>query len=113
MGMRGQKARTYCVDDKTVTVMNYNGLNEDPLCLRPYPSDARNYTSYTVSTGGCVRVNYNHWAKVKVEPYDGREFKWNPEWDNMFQMDGNKEEPSGQQQFQFQGDGYSVEVNLD
>ena len=91
LGKKGQKARNFCLDEKTLSVNNYNSLGEDPLCLRPYPSFARNHTSYNITNGDCVRVNYNEWVLAKISPYDGREWQYNPEWDDMYKYEDQKD----------------------
>lgn len=82
--MKGIKARNFCLSENILAVRNYNALEEDPLCLRPYPSFAKNHTSYNISNGDCVRVNYNEWATVKISPYDGRKWEFNPEWEDFY-----------------------------
>lgn len=74
----GVKARSYCLDEFTVTINSYNAYNEDPMCMRPYPIDANNYTSYTTKTGECLKMNNNMWAIMNVQPYDGREWQYDP-----------------------------------
>jgi hypothetical protein len=77
----GLKARSYCEDESTVTFNAYNGANEDPHCLRPYPANGTNFTSYTAKSGECVRVGYEAWARMEVVPNDGKALEYNSDWD--------------------------------
>lgn len=71
----------------TYVARSYNGLNEDPHCLRAYPDDAQNYTSFKARNGECVYMGNQQWAIMEIEKYDGRKWEWNPEWEKMFAPD--------------------------
>jgi len=81
---KGVKARAYCEDDGSYTLRSYSAYDEDPQCLRPYPSDAVNYTSWSAKTGDCIKVGMLY-SRVEINKYDGRKFEWNPEWDKMME----------------------------
>ena len=123
--MRGVMARSYCLDEKTVRINSYNGINEDPMCQRPYPDNGNNYTSLTTSTGQCTWMGNNMYAVFDIQKYDGRQ--WNYEdvkqWDmmpgpgeNMHGMNGTMDmkdmEGWNSQKFNMEGDNYNVNVEV-
>lgn len=115
--MKGVKARSYCSDEKTLTINSYNGIDEDPLCLRPYPPNGINYTSYTTTSGECVWMGNGLYAKFDIQPYDGRE--WNYEdvkqWDMMpgpEDMDKGGMEGWDKQEFKMEGDDYKISIEV-
>ena len=111
-------ARSYCLDEKTVTINSYNGLNEDPLCLRPYPDNGVNYTSLTSTTGQCTWMGNNMWAVFDIQPYDGRQWNYDDvkEFDMMpgpedMGMHGSMEGWNSQN-FKMEGDNYNVNIEV-
>merc|ERR1719240_1479052 len=82
--MKGVKVRSYCEDEYTVSFNSYNGANEDPNCLRPYPANGNNYTSYTAKSGECVKVGYEAWSRIEIVPNDGKPLEYNSEWDQIY-----------------------------
>jgi len=85
INMKGVKARAYCHDENTASFMSYNAINEDPLCLRPYPDNAVNYTSFKAKSGDCINSG-SSWVRVKIAKNDYRAWEWNPEWSQLFEQ---------------------------
>lgn len=114
--MKGNKARAYCHSEDTYSLMNYNFYDEDPLCLRPYPDNAVNFTSFKTKSGECVRSGAT-WIRLKIEKNDYRAWEWNPEWDQLLKgpgADDHQDKEKGKaQSFSMNGDDYSVSIKME
>jgi hypothetical protein len=63
--MKGVMARSYCEGD-TLTINSYNGINEDPMCLRPLPENGVNYTTVVTRSGECSWMGNNMYGKFNI-----------------------------------------------
>ena len=50
----------------TIRVKQFNHLNEDPTCERPYP-EGSNSPSYIAENAECVKIGEKEWIKLYIE----------------------------------------------
>ena len=70
------KERVYCDSPSSYVAMHYNAWNEDPNCLRSYPSYAVIYPPLSFSDGQCVAwgTNGRLWIKIKIVANENSKF---------------------------------------
>lgn len=114
----GIKVRAFCENPSTVSFNFYNQMNEDPQCFRKYLNFISSENSYQAGDGECVRMD-DYYYRYTVLPNDGRSWEWKKEWEGVTfkqevpEMDNGMKGMDGSQKFSFEGDNYSMELEMD